>query len=197
MPALFEKLFQSAFAGFGLAAIAIGALVPASIMSIAADNLFSRNVWSEFIRPKKEQAETARVAKITAMVAKFLALAFILTVPAQYALYYQTAGGVWILQTLPAVFLALFVPWLDRWATLLGWAVGIAWGTYLLVSLGFRSSQYPFQSGAHFGILYIGIPAVVANRLVALVFTAIARMVRVPRGRRTLTAVDFQAGAAK
>jgi SSS family solute:Na+ symporter len=197
MPALFEKLFQSAFAGFGLAAIAIGALVPASIMSIAADNLFSRNVFSEFIRPKKEQAETARVAKITAMVPKFLALAFILTVPAQYALYYQTAGGVWILQTLPAVFLALFVPWLDRWATLLGWAVGIAWGTYLLVSLGFRSSQYPFQSGAHFGILYIWIPAVVANRLVALVFTAIARMVRVPRGRRTLTAVDFQAGAAK
>ena len=62
MPAIFEKLFPSAFAGFGLAAIAIGALVPASIMSIAADNLFSRNVWSEFIRPKKEQAETARVA---------------------------------------------------------------------------------------------------------------------------------------
>jgi SSS family solute:Na+ symporter len=61
MPAIFEKLFPSAFAGFGLA-IAIGALVPASIMSIAADNLFSRNVWSEFIRPKKEQAETARVA---------------------------------------------------------------------------------------------------------------------------------------
>lgn len=197
MPALFEKLFPSGFAGFGLAAIAIGALVPASIMSIAAGNLFSRNVWSEFIRPKKEQAETARVAKITAMVAKFPALAFILTVPAQYALYYQTAGGVWILQTLPAVFLALFVPWLDRWATLLGWAVGIAWGTYLLVSLGFKSSQYPFQSGAHVGILYIGIPAVVANLLVALVITAIARMGRVPRGRRTLTAVDFQAGAAK
>ena len=156
MPALFEKLFPSAFAGFGLAAIAIGALVPASIMSIAADNLFSRNVWSEFIRPKKEQAETARVAKITAMVAKFLALAFILTVPAQYALYYQTAGGVWILQTLPAVFLALFVPWLDLWATLLGWAVGMpgaptCWSAWASSPPSTRSRAAPISGSSTSG----------------------------------------------
>jgi SSS family solute:Na+ symporter len=197
VPALFEKMFPSGFAGFGLAAIAIGALVPASIMSIAAGNLFSRNVWSEFIRPRRAGTETARVAKITSMVVKFLALAFILTVPAQYAIYYQTGGGVWILQTLPAVFLALFVPWLDRWATLLGWAVGMAWGTYLLISLGFKSSLYPFQVGGHIWILYIGIPAIVANLLVALVGTAVARAVRVPRGRTILTSKDFGTAAPK
>jgi SSS family solute:Na+ symporter len=133
------------------------------------------------------------------MVAKFLALAFILTVPAQYALYYQTAGGVWILQTLPAVFLALFVPWLDCWATLLGWAgrwgspgAPTCWSAWASSPPSTRSRAAPMS-----GFLYIGIPAVVANLLVALVFTAIVRMVRVPRGRRTLTAVDFQAGAAK
>jgi SSS family solute:Na+ symporter len=45
VPGLFLAMFPSWFAGFAFAAIAIGALVPASIMSIAAANLFTRNVW--------------------------------------------------------------------------------------------------------------------------------------------------------
>ena len=42
IPLLFLKMFPEWFAGFCLAAIAIGALVPAAIMSIAAANLFTR-----------------------------------------------------------------------------------------------------------------------------------------------------------
>ncbi len=37
--------------GVGFAAIVIGALVPAAIMSIAAANLFTRNIYMEFLRP--------------------------------------------------------------------------------------------------------------------------------------------------
>ncbi len=37
--------------GFAFAAIGIGALVPAAIMSIAAANLFTRNIYREFINP--------------------------------------------------------------------------------------------------------------------------------------------------
>jgi solute:Na+ symporter, SSS family len=51
IPQLFDKMFPDWFLGFGFAAIAIGALVPAAIMSIAAANLFTRNVYREWLRP--------------------------------------------------------------------------------------------------------------------------------------------------
>src|SRR3954451_14797638 len=43
IPQLFEDMFPSWFAGVAFAAVAIGALVPAAIMSIAAANTFTRN----------------------------------------------------------------------------------------------------------------------------------------------------------
>jgi SSS family solute:Na+ symporter len=48
VPLLFLKIFPESFAGFCLAAVAVGALVPAAIMSIAAANLFTRNLLGEF-----------------------------------------------------------------------------------------------------------------------------------------------------
>ena len=50
VPLLLLKEFPEWFAGFCLAAIAVGALVPAAIMSIAASNLFTRNVYGAFAR---------------------------------------------------------------------------------------------------------------------------------------------------
>jgi hypothetical protein len=44
IPQLFETMFPDWFAGVAFAAIGIGALVPAPIMSIAAANLFTRNI---------------------------------------------------------------------------------------------------------------------------------------------------------
>ena len=49
VPHLFDQIFPKWFAGVCFAAIAIGALVPAAIMSIAAANLFTRNVYREFL----------------------------------------------------------------------------------------------------------------------------------------------------
>jgi solute:Na+ symporter, SSS family len=48
VPALFLHSFPSWFVGIAFAAIGIGALVPAAIMSIAAGNLYTRNIcnWS-------------------------------------------------------------------------------------------------------------------------------------------------------
>jgi SSS family solute:Na+ symporter len=191
VPALFEKFFPGPFAGFSLAAISIGALVPAAIMSIAAGNLFSRNIWVQFIRPNASADHEGTVAKVASLIIKFAALAFILAVPTQFAIYYQTAGGVWILQTLPAVFLALFVPWLDRWAVAAGWAAGMAWGTDLLVQLAFKSSLYPFHVAGHVWDLYVGAAALVANLLVVLVGTGLLRLVRAPGHRQILTPADF------
>src|SRR5246127_3092621 len=51
VPMLFKTLFPEWFAGFAFAAIAIGALVPAAVMSIGAANLFTRNVWKSYVNP--------------------------------------------------------------------------------------------------------------------------------------------------
>ncbi len=51
VPALFLAIFPSWFVGVAFAAIAIGALVPAAIMSIATANTFTRNIYREFIHP--------------------------------------------------------------------------------------------------------------------------------------------------
>ena len=48
IPQLFEDKFPSWFAGVAFAAVAIGALVPAAIMSIAAANTFTRNIYRDW-----------------------------------------------------------------------------------------------------------------------------------------------------
>ena len=51
IPALILHAFPEWFAGVAFAAIGIGGLVPAAIMSIAASNLFTRNIYKTFVRP--------------------------------------------------------------------------------------------------------------------------------------------------
>jgi SSS family solute:Na+ symporter len=53
IPQLFENMFPDWFAGVAFTAIGIGALVPAAIMSIAAANLFTRNIYKDFIKPTR------------------------------------------------------------------------------------------------------------------------------------------------
>ncbi len=76
VPMLFKVLFPSWFAGFAFSAIAIGALVPAAVMSIGAANLFTRNIWKSYVNPDISHAGEASVAKIASLVVKVGALAF-------------------------------------------------------------------------------------------------------------------------
>ena len=93
VPLLFLKMFPEWFAGFCLAAVAVGALVPAAIMSIAASNLFTRNLWGEFLKKKMLPAEESAMAKVVSLVVKFGALVFVLKLPAPYAIEMQLLGG--------------------------------------------------------------------------------------------------------
>jgi SSS family solute:Na+ symporter len=123
VPQLFKTLFPSWFAGFAFAAIGIGALVPAAVMSIGAANLFTRNIWKAYVNPAVTHAGEASVAKITSLVVKVGALAFTLFLPVQYALDLQLLGGLWILQTFPALVFGLFTRWFRAEGLLAGWAV--------------------------------------------------------------------------
>src|ERR1700728_3251777 len=74
VPDLFQALFPNWFAGFAFAAIAIGALVPAAVMSIGSANLFTRNFWKAYVNPAIDPAREAKVAKIASLVGKLGAL---------------------------------------------------------------------------------------------------------------------------
>jgi len=121
VPQLFEDMFPPWFAGVAFAAIAIGALVPAAIMAISAANLFTRNIYREWYRPSVTPAEEAKVGKIVSLVVKFVALVFVLTMDKQNAINFQLLGGIWILQTLPAIVFGLYTRWFHRWALIAGW----------------------------------------------------------------------------
>jgi SSS family solute:Na+ symporter len=92
----------------------------------------------------------------------------VLFLPTYFVINFQLAAGVWILQTLPAVFLGLLWRRLSARAAFAGWAVGTAIGTYLLVDIRFAASSYDFGIGDHHQLLFIGVPALAANLAVAV-----------------------------
>lgn len=142
VPALFLQAFPSWFVGFAFAGIAIGALVPAAIMSIACANLFTRNVYREYFDPNCPPTRESQVAKIVSLVVKAGALIFILEMPATDAINFQLLGGIWIIQTLPTMLMGLYTRWPNPWALLVGWAAGIAAGTAMVLSLDFKGSTF-------------------------------------------------------
>ena len=83
VPLLFDKEFPSWFAGVAFAAIGIGALVPAAIMAIAAANLWTRNIYKEYINRDATPEQETRSSKIASLVVKAGALAAILVHDAQ------------------------------------------------------------------------------------------------------------------
>ncbi len=172
VPALFRALFPSWFAGFAYAAIGIGALVPAAVMSIGAANLFTRNVWKAYVDPAVTPSGEAKVAKLTSLVVKVGALLVILFLPTQFALDLQLLGGLWIMQTFPAVVFGLFTRFFHAPALLLGWAVGFFGGSVLAWTDGLK----PLHTVAFGGVsatVYVGLLALVANVVVAAVASAI------------------------
>jgi SSS family solute:Na+ symporter len=210
VPQLFmdKSLFSSWFTGIAFAAIGIGALVPAAIMSIAAANLWTRNVYKEFIKRDATPAQEAKQAKISSLVVKFGAVAFILFIDPQFSIDLQLIGGVMILQTLPAVAIALYTRWLHIWGLVAGWIVGMGWGMLLLYGI-----PNPATGKAHFGgsalalkelslfgwhpfagstlQIYVGAVALLANLVVAVVVTFVARRMKVSNGTDETNGPDY------
>ena len=76
---------------------------------------------------------------------KAFALVFVLTLDKQNAINFQLLGGIWILQTFPAIVFSLYTRWFHRWALLAGWAVGMVYGTVAAYSV------INPATGKHFG----------------------------------------------
>jgi SSS family solute:Na+ symporter len=189
---LFSAEFPSWFQGFAFAAISIGALVPAAVMAIAAANLFTRNIYREYIRPNYTEREESNVAKITSLVVKFGALLFIILVPATNVIYFQLLGGVWIIQTLPAVFLGLYTNWFHRWALIIGWAVAMALGTWMFVAQGNTPNFNLATGGGNHLLIYAAVVSLVVNLVLSIILTPVFRAIGIPSGKDGTTPEDYQ-----
>lgn len=173
VPAVFLHFFPPWFVGVAMAAIAIGALVPAAIMSIAAANLYTRNIHREYLRRDCTPAAEAQIAKIVSLLVKLGALAFVLLLPQQYAINLQLLGGVWIIQTLPAIIIGLYTSRLHPKALIAGWAAGMLVGSWMAASQGFNSI-FPLRIGATSIPGYAAIYALGVNLAVTLLLSALA-----------------------
>jgi SSS family solute:Na+ symporter len=197
LPGLFAKEFPGWFAGFSFAALAIGALAPAAIMSIAAANLFSRNIYREFINRSCTERAEANIAKIISLVVKVGALAFILFFPKDLAINLQQMGNIWIIQTLPAVFLGLYTNWFHRRALIIGLLGGLFVGTWMViaqnwspvVSTSFLDIQVPS--------LYAAVPSLIVNLVLCVCLTPIFRLLGLSNGRDYTVLTEFETHPAR
>ncbi|HEV8017792.1 MAG TPA: sodium:solute symporter family protein [Steroidobacteraceae bacterium] len=170
VPALLLHSFPAWFVGVAFAAIGIGALVPAAIMSIAAANLYTRNIHREFINQNPTDKQEAQMAKLVSLIVKVGALAFILLVPTKFAIYMQLLGGIWIIQTLPAVMLGAYTRWFNPWALLIGWALGTFAGTAMAIAAELKPT-FPLEFAGYSFPGYTAFYTVVLNLVVAAVLT--------------------------
>jgi len=192
VPALFIHSFPSWFVGIAFAAIGIGALVPAAIMSIAAANLYTRNIHREFINNDPTDKAEARMAKWVSLIVKLGALVFILFLAPTYAVQLQLLGGVWIIQTLPAVMLGVYTRRFNDWALLIGWLVGIVAGTWMAFAVNLVST-FPLSIGGFNIPGYAAFYGLILNLVVAVVLTPVFNaMARRPPADETVAA-DYAA----
>jgi SSS family solute:Na+ symporter len=211
IPNLFDTQFPAWFAGIAFAAIGIGALVPAAIMSIAAANLWTRNIYKEYFKKGATPAQEAKQAKLASLVVKLGAVLFIVLLDPQYSIDLQLIGGIIILQTLPTVAISLYTRWFHRWALIAGWVAGLAWGFAMLWVI-----PNPATNHAHFGgsalklkdlsifgwhpfpadmqvQVYVGFIALIGNFVVAAIVTWILRARKVPNGVDSTQVEDYHA----
>jgi len=207
VPVLFQEMFPSWFAGVAFAAIGIGALVPAAVMSIAAANLFTRNIYKEYLKKDATSRQEAQVAKIASLVVKLGAVAAILFLNPQFSIDLQLIGGVIILQTLPSVALGLYTRWMHRGGLIAGWVAGMAAGLVLVYNIPklnpdgtvarehFGGSSFPLSK---LGLdtksaIYAGFLALLVNLIVTAVVTLILRAMKVHDGVDGTSETDYTA----
>ena len=192
IPALMLHSFPSWFVGIAFAAIGIGALVPASIMSIAAANLYTRNIHREFINRTPTHAQETQMAKWVSLLIKAGALVFILFVPTKFAIDLQLLGGIWIIQTMPSVMLGAFTRWFNSWALLIGWLAGTALGTAMAVATNLTPT-YPLALAGYTFPGYTALYTLIVNLVLAVVLTPVFGALKRGRAADATVEADYRA----
>lgn len=176
IPAMLMHYFPAWMLGLAFAAIAISALVPSSIMSIAAANLFTRNVYRNYLHRQCDPARESQVAKVTSLFVKAGALVFVIVLPLEYAAQMALLAGIWIIQTSPGIVLGLFTRWVEWRGILVGWVVGAASGTWMMTTNAFTSSAFTLHVGEYTILGYAAVYSLVLNVVVTLVISGLVSL---------------------
>jgi SSS family solute:Na+ symporter len=174
-------------------------------MSIAAANLWTRNVYKEYLNKAATPEQEARMSKLASLVVKAGAVVVILVLDPQFSIDLQLIGGVIIIQTLPPIVIGLYTRWCHGWALLAGWLTGMVAGLYMVYD-----TANPTTGKTHFGgssyllskfgfdtkmAVYTGILALLANLIVTVVGTLLLRAVRAPQPPDSTRAEDYEVEA--
>ena len=153
---------------------------------------------ADFVRGRYSSPTLALIVAITGIVATMPYIAL------------QLIGGVIILQTLPAVAIALYTRWLHSKALIAGWVVGMAWALYLLWTIPNPAIGKEYFGGSALTLsqlsivgwhpfagstvqIYVGVVALAANLLVAVLVTIALRLAKVGDGRDATQGADYHA----
>ena len=145
--------------------------------------------------PNATPAQETRVARLVSLVMKVGALGFALELNKTFSINLQLLGGIWILQTFPVIVIGLYTRWFHRCALLIGWAVGMVYGTI-------EAYRTPGGGQAHFGastapvfghITYIAITALILNLAVSAVLTLLFRRIGLQDGYDETRPADYTA----
>jgi len=134
----------------------------------------------------------------------------VLAIDPQFSIDLQLIGGVIILQTLPAVAIALYTRWLHRWALMAGWVVGMGYGLYLLWLIPNAASGRAHFGGSALTLdkltlfgwhpfagspvqIYVGFVALVLNLVVSVLVTLALRAGHVGEGEDSTHPADYHA----
>jgi len=160
---------------------------------ISAADLFSRNIWLTYVRQDASPWVQTLLAKIVAVMVAGLALLFILAINTTFILNFQLLGGVWILQTFPAIVFGLYTRRFHRWALLAGWVAGIVTGTLMAWANAFATSVYTVSLGPLQFSAYAGLIALAVNILVLLVAQPVCQALHLPAGTDETVSDDYEA----
>ncbi|MFC9927376.1 sodium:solute symporter [Streptomyces sp. NPDC127190] len=188
-PELLRRLAEPWLAGLLLGGLAVAALLPGAVMAVSLAMLVTRNVYTEYFNPTATPKHEVRIARFAATAVVLGALVFALLLPPQDAVNLHLLGGVWIIQTVPAVGCAPYTRWFHHRALLAGWAAGMASGTLLTVVHGF-DSVVTLGSGTGRISLYTALVALALNLAVAVLLTPVLDRLGVVRGPDALAPGD-------
>ncbi len=193
IPRLLTSFFPDWLAGAALAAIVIGAIVPAAIMAIGSANLFASNIFGEF-RPDRTRG-SAHLPRLLALALLLFALGFVVFVPTAYAINFQLLGVIWMVQIVPAFVLGLYTRALHPKALLLGWLVAMIVATTMAASTAVGGGGISANITLHlFGTSvtgFIALYGLAVNLVIAIAASFALWMLRVSPGVDATRAADY------
>ncbi|AHF97695.1 hypothetical protein DESACE_01000 [Desulfurella acetivorans A63] len=133
-------------------------MIPASIMSIASANLFTRNIYKNLINPNISDSTERIISKVSVAIIILLALYLSLAMSPSFIITLQLMAGSWVVQLFPLIFLPLFTNRVSKIPAGISTIAGIVLTTYILYLGHFKLAVY---KGIWVGLYGIAIEIVV------------------------------------